>query len=128
MPEQMPVDFEAAIAQFNQGQFYACHDLLELIWIDAMYPEKDFYQGLLQIAVGLYHLGNHNWHGSMILLGEGISRLRDFQPLYLNINVSQLVLESVKLLTFLQKSRSEGITNLDPDFKMPLITLIKWCN
>jgi len=121
MPDQIPVipvDLQAAIAQFNQGQFYACHDALEAMWMDAIEPERTFYQGLLQVAVGLYHLGNRNWRGSVILLGEGISRLRDFQPLYFNIDVTQLVADSVKLLTLLQISGAEGMDNLTPNLKI----------
>ena len=50
-------------------------------------PEKRFYQGILQISVALYHLGNQNWRGAVILLGEGISRLRYYQPSYAGIAV-----------------------------------------
>ncbi|AFY72239.1 hypothetical protein Syn7502_00065 [Synechococcus sp. PCC 7502] len=98
------IQFLEAIAQFNKQEFYTCHDLLEAIWMDAYYPEKTFYQGLLQIAVGLYHLGNSNYKGSMILLGEGIGRLRDFQPEYKGVNVSQLIQDSAELLSKIQKS------------------------
>jgi predicted metal-dependent hydrolase len=111
-----------ALQQFNQQEFYTCHDLLEALWMDAYYPEKTFYQGLLQIAVGLYHLGDRNWKGSMILLGEGISRLRDFQPEYMDINVSKLIQDSAELLNKIQKSGKEELEVLT--FKLPEIELI----
>jgi len=111
-----------ALQQFNQQEFYTCHDLLEALWMDAYYPEKTFYQGLLQIAVGLYHLGDRNWKGSMILLGEGISRLRDFQPEYMDINVSKLIQDSAELLNKIQKSGKEELEVLT--FKLPEIKLI----
>jgi len=111
-----------ALQQFNQQEFYTCHDLLEALWMDAYYPEKTFYQGLLQIAVGLYHLGDRNWKGSMILLGEGISRLRDFQPEYMDIDVSKLIQDSAELLNKIQKSGKEELEVLT--FKLPEIELI----
>jgi uncharacterized protein len=102
-------EFSKAIEQFNQTEFYACHDTLEAIWMDAMYPEKTFYQGILQIAVGLYHLSNANWRGAVILLGEGIGRLRDFQPHYETIDVEHLIQDSATLLKALQSAGTEAI-------------------
>jgi predicted metal-dependent hydrolase len=95
-------EFSKAIEQFNQAEFYACHDTLEAIWMDATHPDKTFYQGILQISVGLYHLGHANWQGAVILLGEGIYRLRDFQPHHAQIDVERLVCESATLLRALQ--------------------------
>ena len=103
------MEFGKAIEQFNQTEFYACHDTLEAIWIDAMYPEKTFYQGILQISVGLYHLSHANWRGAVILLGEGIGRLRDFQPHYAGIDVERLIQDSATLLKALQIAGAEAI-------------------
>lgn len=115
-------NLEEAIQQFNQKEFYACHDLLEAMWIDAYYPEKNFYQGLLRIAVGLYHLSDLNWNGSKIILGEGIMRLRDFQPEYMGVNVTKLIQESANLLSTMQKSGKEELDGLS--FKLPEIDYI----
>jgi uncharacterized protein len=106
---EIDIEFGKAIEQFNQTEFYACHDTLEAIWMDAMYPEKIFYQGILQIAVGLYHLSNANWRGSVILLGEGIGRLRSFQPHFETIDVESLVQDSATLLKALQIAGAEAI-------------------
>ena len=50
---------DLAIEQFNQQDFYACHDTLEALWMEAIEPDRSFYQGLLQLAVGLYHFSHH---------------------------------------------------------------------
>ncbi|WP_107670605.1 DUF309 domain-containing protein [Cyanothece sp. BG0011] len=99
--------FLQGIEQFNRREFYACHDTLEAIWIDAAESDKRFYQGILQVAVGCYHLTNHNWRGAVILLGEGVRRLRDYQPDHETVNVTQLLEESRELLKYLQ--------HIDPD-------------
>jgi predicted metal-dependent hydrolase len=104
MKETMPQEFWQGVEQFNSGQFYACHDTLEALWIEAIEPEKTFYQGILQIAVGLYHLGNCNWRGAMILLGEGRNRLRRYPSIFAGINVEELLTDSGVLLTTLQQS------------------------
>lgn len=92
-PSTLPPEdrFQVGIDQFNQGDYYACHDTLEAIWMEATIPEKPFFQGILQLAVALYHLSNHNAKGAAILLGEGIKRLEPFEPDYRGVNVTALL-------------------------------------
>jgi predicted metal-dependent hydrolase len=114
---------EQGITQFNQQDFYACHDTLEAIWLEAIAPEKNFYQGILQIAVGCYHLGNDNWRGAVILLGEGIRRLADYPPNHHQVNVERLREDSYHLLQRLQQidpSQSQTLLNA-PQFAWPHI-------
>ncbi|MEM9450019.1 MAG: DUF309 domain-containing protein [Cyanobacteria bacterium P01_E01_bin.6] len=109
MAETFPSSFWTGVDQFNQRQFYACHDTLEAIWMDSLTSEKNFYQGILQIAVALYHLGNHNWRGTVTLMGEGIYRLDNFQPSYGDVDVNALVSASETLLRMLQEGGAEEI-------------------
>lgn len=102
--------FKKGIEKFNQQQFYACHDILEEIWMDSVEPNKTFYQGILQIAVGCYHLSNSNWRGAVILLGEGSKKLREYEPDYFNIDVSNLLENSYDLLTALQQINPDSVT------------------
>jgi uncharacterized protein len=103
LAKEMPPEFWQGIEEFNQREFYACHDILEAIWMEAVDPEKSFYQGILQIAVGLYHLGNQNLRGAVILLGEGMNRLRHYQPEFGGIDVAELLAQSRALQAVLQQ-------------------------
>ncbi|WP_017315503.1 DUF309 domain-containing protein [Mastigocladopsis repens] len=127
MNEGMPDEFWQGVEQFNAGQFYACHDTLEALWIEATEPEKTFYQGILQIAVALYHLSNHNLRGAMILLGEGSNRLRRYPSEYGGIDVDELLNQSAALLTALQQTEPEKIAalNLGQDEALPLPRIIQ---
>lgn len=100
------------ITEFNNEQFYACHDTLEAVWMAAENAEKPFYQGILQISVAFYHLGNLNWRGGAILLGEGIGRLRKFEPAYEGVDVEDLVDEAVEWLSLVQMAGPEGVAAL----------------
>ena len=104
-------EFLQGVEQFNQQEFYACHDTLEALWMEASEPQKRFYQGVLQIAVACYHLGNHNWRGAVVLLGEGIARIKNYQPIYEEINVTDLVMESADLLTTLHELGAENVAD-----------------
>ncbi len=97
-----------AIEQFNSGDYYACHDTLEEIWHEAWHEERGFYQGILQVAVGLYHLKNRNWRGAMILLGEGISRLPDYEPSYQGMMVTPLRNAAIEILAQVQQAYQQG--------------------
>jgi uncharacterized protein len=103
MTDEMPAEFWQGIEQFNQRQFYACHDTLEALWMEAAEPEKTVYQGILQIAVALYHLENQNLRGAIILLGEGMNRLRRYLPNFAGLNLEQLLQESRLLQATLQQ-------------------------
>jgi uncharacterized protein len=107
--ETLPGSFWQGVREFQQGQFYECHDTLEALWIEAQEPNKTFFQGILQIAVACYHLGNQNWRGSVILLGEGMRRLSPYQPDYGGIDVNHLLDTSSELLSTLQAAGPEGV-------------------
>ncbi len=117
-------EFEKAIALFNNGNYYACHDVLEEIWHNAWQSDRAFYQGILQIAVGLYHLKSLNWHGATILLGEGTSRLPAYLSDYQSINVESLLEESLLILRTVQLNGKEGLNEVlnaieNGDLKIP---------
>jgi hypothetical protein len=110
--EQIPQEFWLGVEQFNQRRFYDCHDTLEALWMNAVEPERRFYQGVLQIAVALHHLGNHNWRGAVILLGEGINRLQYYRPVYAEVDVSKLLNQAADMLKTLQQMGAERVSDL----------------
>ena len=126
-----PPGWIQGINEFNTGEYYACHDTLEALWMDAIEPDKKFYQGVLQIAVACYHLHNRNWRGAVTLLGEGVGRLPYYQPVYAGIDVTQLIKDSRNLLTILQSIGIEGIGNFvdrlaEDASVLPSIVMIKY--
>jgi hypothetical protein len=48
--------FAEGVELFNAGEYYACHDVLEGLWNDSPEPRRSILHGILQCAVGLYHL------------------------------------------------------------------------
>lgn len=102
MSDRLPPEFWHGVEQFNQEDFYGCHDTLEEIWLEASEPERSLYQGILQVAVGIYHLGNQNRRGAILLLGEGMKRLSAYSPEYAGLDIRQFLVETQGLLTQLQ--------------------------
>lgn len=110
---ELPSEFWQGVAQFNRGDFYACHDTIEALWHEAGEPEKDFYQGVLQVAVGCYHLQNDNWRGAAVLLGAGASRLEPYEPSYASINVVSLRDRALDLLMALHRAGAADLLEID---------------
>jgi uncharacterized protein len=54
----------AGIVLFNRGDFFEAHEVWESLWMETCTPEKRFYQGLIQAAVGLLHFCNGNVAGA----------------------------------------------------------------
>ena len=71
---------EEASDLFNRKQYFECHDLLEDVWMGARGPERDFLQGLIHVAVGMYHLAAGNHKGAVSQLGAGVVALERFRP------------------------------------------------
>jgi predicted metal-dependent hydrolase len=88
-PEEQAA-FERGVAEFNAGLFYECHDTLEDLWTGVRGPSRDFFQGLIQVAVGLYHLGNGNRAGAKSLLDRAAKRLRRYPDAYRGVDLGAL--------------------------------------
>lgn len=74
--ERLPTAFYEALDEFNRGEYFACHETLEALWIPERRPIREVYQGVLQIAVGCYHLtARANWVGAVNKLDAGARRL-----------------------------------------------------
>ncbi len=110
--DDIPIEFWQGVEQFNQGQFYACHDTLEALWIEAPQSEKNFYQGILQIAVALYHLSNQNWRGCVVLMGEGMNRLRSYQPVYAELDIENFLMQTSQLHQYLQQRGPDQVSDV----------------
>jgi predicted metal-dependent hydrolase len=78
VPEQALPPAEAlALARelLVQGRPFFAHDVLEARWKVAPQPERDLWQGLAQVCVGLTHLQRGNPVGGVRLLRRGADRL-----------------------------------------------------
>lgn len=78
VPEQaLPRDDALALAQalLDEGRAFAAHEVLEASWKAAPAGERELWQGLAQLCVGLTHLQRGNLVGAARLLRRGAGRL-----------------------------------------------------
>ena len=75
------------IGEFNAGLFFECHDTLEEMWGGIRGPSRDFFQGLIQVSVAYYHLGNGNAAGAQSMMRRARKRLERYPARYCGFDV-----------------------------------------
>jgi uncharacterized protein len=80
--EPLPPDQALATAQqlLDEDRPFQAHEVLEAAWKAAPQGERDLWQGLAQLAVGITHARRGNAHGAATLLRRGAARLGGYPP------------------------------------------------
>ena len=76
---------------FNAGRYFEAHEAWEDLWRPTRGPLRLFYQGLVQAAVGLHHLGRGNLNGARAQLGKSLSKLEQYPERFCQIDNGRLV-------------------------------------
>lgn len=79
------------IAHFNAGRFFQAHEAWETAWHPSAAEERDFWQGITQIAVGYTHRLRGNRTGAVTLLRRGSDRCEPYRPSHRGIDLDALV-------------------------------------
>jgi len=101
-PPLSPADaddlFRRGVALFNGVRYWHAHEAWETLWRAAPDEERDFYQGLIQLAAGLLHLQRRNRRGARNKLSEGVAKLKPYQPAHHGIFVNELIGRAERIL------------------------------
>lgn len=97
-PEEADRLFREGVAHFNGVRYWHAHESWETLWRAAPDEDRDFYQGLIQVAAGLLHLQRRNLRGARIKLEEGRDKLRPYLPAHRGIFVNELLGQGVRVL------------------------------
>ena len=86
-PEEL---LQLGIDHFNAGRTFQAHEAWETAWHPSAEDERDFWQGLTQVAVGYTHLKRGNAHGAVTLLRRGAGRLEPYGEAHRGVRVADL--------------------------------------
>lgn len=112
--EAMEDLFRKGIAQFNAQSFFEAHDTWEELWRETSGPNRLFYQGLIQTAVGLYHLTNGNVRGASSQFGKALAKLERYLPTFHGVDTQHLVSQVHGCLSFAARLRAGTAMPPDP--------------
>ena len=90
--------FRRGVSLFNEVRYWHAHEAWETLWRAAPDEERDFYQGLIQLAAGLLHLQRRNRRGARNKLSEGVAKLKPYQPAHRDIFITELTRRAEQIL------------------------------
>ncbi len=89
-------EFAQGVELIRQGRYFEAHEELELVWRAADADERDFYQGLVHVAVAWYQAGRGRRVATASQLDKAARRLAAFAPAHRGVDVAS-VLEQVEI-------------------------------
>ena len=82
---------EIAVELWDQERYFEAHECLEDVWHHAPSDDREFWKGVIQVAVGCVHHQRGNRHGSVTLLGRAADRLGGYPDVHHGVDVEELV-------------------------------------
>jgi predicted metal-dependent hydrolase len=83
--------FLAGVELIRAGEYFAAHEELEDAWRAAPAEERDFFQGLVHVAVAWYQAGRGRKIGTERQLAKALRRLEPFAPTHRGIELQPLL-------------------------------------
>ena len=94
----------------RRGEFFAAHEELELAWRAAPPEERDFYQGLVHVAVSWYQAGRGRPVATARQLEKAARRLAPYAPSHRGLDVADVLAQ----VTAARARVAAGSLRLDP--------------
>lgn len=86
----LPPHAIAGLRLFNAGEYFECHEELELAWREEKEEIRDLYRGILQAAVTYLHMRRGNFKGACEVYKRCIKYLNRFPKNCQGVNVDKL--------------------------------------
>jgi predicted metal-dependent hydrolase len=86
-----PPGLAEGLALLRAGDGFAAHEAFEAAWRTAAAPERDFYQGLVHVAVAPYQEARGNPVGRARQLEKARRRLAPYAPAHRGVDVGALL-------------------------------------
>jgi predicted metal-dependent hydrolase len=105
--EKFESAFERGVELIRAGEYFAAHEELEDAWRAAPTEERDFFQGLVHVAVAWYQAGRGRKIGTERQLAKAVRRLEPFAPTHRDIVLTPLLAQ-------LRELHEQGSLDLPP--------------
>ena len=109
-PSKVDTRYEDGLRLARAGAFFEAHEAFEDAWRVCADEERDFFQGLVHVAVAWYQAGRDRPVATASQLEKAARRLAPFAPEHREVDVAD-VLEQVERA---QARVADGSLDLDP--------------
>ena len=89
----MEAAFKRGLEEIRAGRYFEAHEELEEAWRAAAAEERDFFQGLVHVAVAWYQAGRGNRVGCERQLEKAARRLGPYTPQHRGVDVASLLVQ-----------------------------------
>lgn len=96
-------EFYQALQQFNDGWYFQSHETLEDLWMVTPMPDREMFQGIIQMAAAFVHMVRGEYPGILKLLDAAIDKLSRAESQRFGVDITTLLDE-------LRRTRSELVT------------------
>ena len=107
--------FKSGLEAIRAGRFFEAHEELEVAWRMAAAEERDFFQGLVHVAVAWYQAGRGRPVATASQLDKATRRLAPYAPTHRGLDVTSVLAQVAAARTRV----ADGSLELDP----PRLTL-----
>lgn len=125
MVEAVPDAYKLGLAHIRAGRWFEAHEELELAWRAAPAEERDFYQGLVHVAVAWYQDGRGRPVATRRQLEKALRRLAVYEPAHRGVDVAALRAQLAALLAGgcdLRGRQPDGLERaVDGDVEPPVL-------
>jgi len=111
----MEAAFKRGLEEIRAGRYFEAHEELEEAWRAAPAEERDFFQGLVHVAVAWYQAGRGRPIATGRQLEKATRRLAPFAPSHRGVDVEGVLAQ----VAAARKQVAAGSLDLDP----PQLTL-----
>jgi len=111
--EKFESEYRAGIDLITRGEYFAAHEELELAWRAAPRGERDFFQGLVHVAVAWYQAGRGRRIGTERQLAKAIRRLTPYAPSHRGLDLESLLAQLRAALEVAEADRVEDAVRID---------------
>jgi uncharacterized protein len=87
----MEAAFKRGLEEIRAGRYFEAHEELEEAWRAAPPEERDFFQGLVHVAVAWYQAGRGRPVATASQLGKAARRLGPFSPAHRGVDVADVL-------------------------------------
>ena len=105
--------YRSGLAALRAGEYFAAHEALEDAWRAAPQEERDFFQGLVHVAVAWYQAGRGRQIGTERQLAKAIRRLTPYAPRHRGLELEPLLAQLRAALEVAQAERLEQPVRID---------------
>jgi len=97
---------QEGIELFNRGEYFECHEVLEVAWTPERGPRRLFLQALIHVAVGFYHHRRGNPVGACRQLRKALRKLEAYLPVYEGVETGRLHAAAAAVLGAIEAGRT----------------------